>query len=180
MSIFPSESEFRATTYTEDLHSMVIRSHSDLEQTLVAVITQALAEPHELEVRKLTFPLKVDLAIALSALRSDLRPVLMKLNKIRNEFAHNASASLGDQALKDLINTIPLLLRQNLQDRIEEATTIQGRIRIAFAVAYFECVGAIRFLEHKKRKAQKLQTDIEDYFKAYPERPQIKHEPPEN
>jgi hypothetical protein len=55
-------------------------------------ISDSLDDPHVLEVRRLPFALKVDIAAALRLIQE--RDLLLAVNGIRNRFAHNRGAEL--------------------------------------------------------------------------------------
>lgn len=90
MRELPTDEEFRKASDAKEILNLVIRAHGELEIAIRVAIAEALAEPHELELERLSFPLKVDLAVALGVMRSAIRPLLLRLNKIRNDFAKDS------------------------------------------------------------------------------------------
>lgn len=83
------ELALEASIDSNDPFVVIVKGHQALGKVLTIAISDALAEPHALEIGKLAFPLKVDLAAALRAIPSDCRPGYMKLNSLRNRFAHD-------------------------------------------------------------------------------------------
>lgn len=164
---FPTEDQFRAAHGAPDLHSMVVRTQSEIEAALRTVISEALEEPHQLELDRLSFPLKVDLAIALRALTPSIRQTFLKLNRIRNEFAHNSRADFSEQAAKELMLTVPEDRRVELKAHFDSASTPRETLKIVFVTAYFEARGAVERLQHQKSKKAKLLNDISAYFEKY-------------
>jgi hypothetical protein len=82
--------EFAQLIGNEDPLSFVIRGHQATEAALVCLIATALPNPHQMELAKLSFQLKVDLAVALQLIRSESRPLFFAVNTVRNRFAHRS------------------------------------------------------------------------------------------
>ena len=114
----PTDARFlEAANASDDLH-VVIRGHQLVEQGLNAAIAEALREPHALEVGRLTVGLKIDLGVALGAVRLESRPSFVGLNRLRNRFAHQSDAALSTQDAQDLLGTLSPDQRHTL-DRLE-------------------------------------------------------------
>ena len=97
------------------LTSRVIRSHLILENLLNCLLEESLNTSHRLEIKKLSFSFKVDLCYALiPPLHGEIKPLLAKINQIRNQFAHNHKAVFGNKEATDLLNTAPGDLKNNL------------------------------------------------------------------
>ena len=56
-----SEDQFQGIISSKDVVVISIRGHIAIESALSEVISKGLPESHQLEVKKLSFPLKVDL-----------------------------------------------------------------------------------------------------------------------
>lgn len=65
----PTEHDMLAALLSVDPVSIVIRGHITLEMYLSYLISQALPAPHSVELDRLSFAFKVDLAISLCLLR---------------------------------------------------------------------------------------------------------------
>jgi len=96
------------TVYEEesDLLSLVVKAHYSIDELLNVVIVEALPNADAVELKRISFLLKVDFVIGLGILRSDLRPIFNKINAIRNSFAHNP---YWDFSEKDALNTVNIL-----------------------------------------------------------------------
>lgn len=164
---FPTEDQFKAAHSAPDLHSMVVRTQSEIEVALRAVISEALDEPHKLEIEKLSFPLKVDLAIALRAINPQIRQTFLKLNRIRNNFAHDSRAEFSEQAARELKFTVPEERRVELSSHFDNAKTPREVLKIVFIIAYFEALGAVERLQNQKRKKAKWLQDVAAHFNQY-------------
>jgi hypothetical protein len=127
-------------------------------------VAEALTEPHELELERLTFPLKLDLAIALGIIPSDIRPLFLKLNKIRNTFAHNSRASFDSPEAQELLGTMPAPHRDSVRDYLAAAQTPRDILRIAFVVAFYQAKGAAEHVRARKQRLAELRRDTEAYL----------------
>src|SRR5260370_36082818 len=90
----PSTRQFFPAVNAKDLFKRVIRTHQLIEKALIRGIAKRLFLPDALDVSSVPFPLKVSLAIAFGVIPADYGPPLVKVNAIRNMFAHNPSARL--------------------------------------------------------------------------------------
>jgi len=95
---------FLSHVNSEDELVMVVRSHQDLDELLAQAISEALIEMHFLDVERIPFSLKVELGVALGKIEGDMRSPLLKLNAIRNEFAHDSKTKLTEKHVRDFYN----------------------------------------------------------------------------
>jgi hypothetical protein len=96
-----SDEEIRTILEAYDSFTVAIRGHQALEELLNVAISEALADPHALEIKRLGFALKVDLAAAVGVVGD--RSVLVCINRIRNRFAHNRHARLTQRDVDAVI-----------------------------------------------------------------------------
>jgi hypothetical protein len=89
-----SNKELEALLTPEEPMLVIIKSHQLLESSLILAISESLPVRHQLELSRLSFPLKVDLAIALKMVALDSKPLWVFFNKLRNDFAHKSEANL--------------------------------------------------------------------------------------
>jgi len=71
----------------------------------------------------LSFPLKLDLAVALDLLHRGEKQGFLAVNALRNKFAHNsniATAEASEADVKILFNALPKVLRQMWQKQESE------------------------------------------------------------
>jgi hypothetical protein len=111
MPRIPNWNQFSKVIDGSDELPLVIRSHQLIESALNGLITESLPFSHSLEVRRLSFLLKVDMAIALGLLTPIFRGGYSKFNEIRNRFAHEAIANLDSKRCKDLFNALAPVLQ---------------------------------------------------------------------
>jgi hypothetical protein len=87
-------------TEGEDAFVVSIRGHQVVEAFLDLLVIEALTAPNTLEIRRLPFGLKADLACALHGIPE--HGTLVAINRIRNRFAHDRHATLGEQESSQL------------------------------------------------------------------------------
>ena len=102
----PSRKEFLEIIISEEELVTVLKGAQCIETVLNILISEALPRPHILEIRRIPIQLKVDFAIALGFIQQQLRPVFVKINKIRNNFAHNQNAKLVSKEVRELYKSI--------------------------------------------------------------------------
>lgn len=161
---YPEERELQEATKAHDLHSMVVRSQSLLEKTLRVTIGEALVEPHALELDRASFPLKLDLSIALGVTPRELRPALLGLNKLRNQLAHDASASVDCQAATAIYQKLPDTLQENLRHWLDTAETPQQILRIVFGTGYCTLVDSIEGQRERKKRMEEWRREVDEFL----------------
>ena len=85
---------------------IMIRCHLLIGSYLIKIIEANLEIPSALEIDKLNFRQKVGLAIALGGLHQEMKGLLLKLNSIRNKFAHDHLKRITDEEIIELENTL--------------------------------------------------------------------------
>jgi hypothetical protein len=167
MRDLPSDNDLHRATHGTDVLNLVIRAHGELEAALRVVIAEALVEPHELELERLSFPFELDLAIALGAIRNSVRPLFLKLNKTRNDYAHNSRAEFTDKDSRDLINLLTEEHRQGVKEHLDNAKSVTEILRIGYVIAFFEARGAAERVREQKRHREEWQRKVEDFLYRY-------------
>jgi hypothetical protein len=97
-----------------DTLALVIRAHLYVEHILLQMLTESFVVSTTLDLRRLTFPMKVDLCVALGLLGTDWRGVIGKLNEVRNQAAHRLGVQLGDDQRHELWSLLPTELKTEL------------------------------------------------------------------
>jgi hypothetical protein len=89
---------------SDDPLGMVIRGHLYIEAELVALIEDHLPYPHKIDLTRLTFPVKLDLAASMGLFdesgEEDEKEPYYTFNKLRNKLAHNINMEIS---LDDII-----------------------------------------------------------------------------
>lgn len=157
----PTGDQFIEITRATDLAVLSIRGHIAIELALCDVILKALPEPHLLEVERLSFLLKVDLAIALRAMSKESRPLFKKLNSIRNKFAHEANASIDDDTVRELRACMSKLHREIVGEQVDMDVKPRLILEMSIAAAFFDACYANEYLVHRKLERDAMSKEIE-------------------
>jgi hypothetical protein len=98
----------------EDPLQVVLRSHLMLESALIKLIESVLPLPIEIELQQIPFSKRVDLAVALGVLPTDMRHRFTRINQIRNRFAHRFDSEINDEDVRVLWDSLDDLGRTAL------------------------------------------------------------------
>src|SRR6266851_4917901 len=94
--------------------NIVIRAHLYLEHVLITLLRETFQHPDAIDLRRLSFPTKLDLCIALGLVSNELRQPISKINEMRNQVAHKLDFELTGEAKNALWLSIPMFLRREL------------------------------------------------------------------
>ena len=166
----PTDKKFLEAVNADDPLRIVVQTHQYLETTLCALLSAKLSEPHAIELRRLGFPLKVDLAIALGTLHPDSRPAWLKINSVRNAFAHDASAKWDNHLAQDAFNTLSTRHRKSLDRAFKDYSNPLDVLRGIMAALYVQCTNMIEKLEDEQITDQVLHEMTEERLKDSPVR----------
>lgn len=146
---------FLEAVNSTDNFSKAVDCHRYLDEAASDVLSELLIANRKIELDRLSFVLKLDLVIALGAFPADFRPLAVKLNAIRNRFAHSRSASVSTVEARQLYQLIPVFARENLdKSRSDEAHYMLGR---SLGLLYASLIGALeRTRDNKVRESETL------------------------
>jgi hypothetical protein len=164
----PTSDEFRQAADAVDPLVMVIRGHLFIDSVLNSAISEGLFEPHEIEIERFSFPLKLDLAIALGVLRKESRPIFLKLNRLRNEYAHKPDAIINEATAQEIVSSLTKYQRQLVKQFIDEAKRPREFLRIALTVAFFEAKHAAEMALERKLHREVWVEKTEEFLKSSP------------
>jgi len=100
--------EFSKHIHSEEPLQLILKCHLIIENMLIDFITLSLSKPDLLDLDRLNFPIKVQLALSLDALPIDFPKTFLYLNNLRNKVAHNLEFLLNDEHKNNFIETIPI------------------------------------------------------------------------
>ena len=115
--------------------TVVVKGHLAIEALLGLAISEALPVPRRIEIERLGFALKVDLAVGLGLLPDDLRAPYAKINNVRNSFAHGTKTRFERREARELYNAWPPGIQKAGAIRFEDFKTPLDVLRDAIAVA---------------------------------------------
>jgi DNA-binding MltR family transcriptional regulator len=88
-NLIPFIKSYSAIHGQEELFDIIIRSHLQCEALLIQLLRQNLNNPNALDIDRLNYQIKLDLAYALSLLPRYIFESLRVLGKLRNKYSHN-------------------------------------------------------------------------------------------
>lgn len=129
--------------------SLVIKSHYEIDILLDRLLTASIDDVDSLEMRRISFILKVDILISLGVVRSDFKKLFNNINAIRNIYAHNPYSIFdAKQAEKSKIILMQINETKEVMKEITEPTDI---LMFVFLNAYIYLEAA---LKNQYRKIQ--------------------------
>lgn len=152
----PSNKDLLSVVNSPDLLTLVIRGHQLIERVLEAAVSEALPTPHAVELSRISFSLKVDLAIALGAISLKSRASYVVINRIRNRFAHDSAATFEFKDAQDLYNAVSPHQRFLMSKTYAELPSAQALLGNVLAVVFLELKGAVTKLRDAKLEAEVL------------------------
>lgn len=90
----------------DDPLQIIIRGHLYVEYNLIRLIEESIPHPQAINLTRFSFPLKIDLAIALGLLSPEEQPAYIALNRFRNKLAHNLEMEITKDDESDFFNTL--------------------------------------------------------------------------
>lgn len=119
----------------DDPLQMIIRAHLNIEASLIKLIELSLENKNHIDVARLRFPTKVDLAFALGSIAdTNYKNILKNVNRLRNKFAHNLSYELTDADLNAILQEDDILksfIESKFKDR-DYLDKLRGTLAMIF------------------------------------------------
>ncbi|WP_209439633.1 hypothetical protein, partial [Buttiauxella noackiae] len=84
-SKFAIETFYELFDKDESELSLVIKGHFAIDSIIDEVLHMALDNSNSLELKRISFILKVDILISLGLLNADCKPLFNNINKVRNK-----------------------------------------------------------------------------------------------
>ena len=172
---FPDRKTLLEILNAPDPLVQVVRGHQAIDAALCAAIGEALAEPHALEITRMSFDLKLDLAVALGVLRHEARPAFSSINRIRNAFAHRSNATVDERVARDLFASLAPHHREALRQGEQGKGGTLSDFRRVIAVLFFEARAAYFRLQEKKLADEALGEIIRETLASTPDTPDVKY-----
>ncbi|WP_425989903.1 hypothetical protein [Afipia sp. DC4300-2b1] len=95
-----------------DIITTVLKAHLYLEHVLIQTLLDACPNPEAIELRRMNFPAKLDLCIALGLLPDLWSKPVRTINDMRNTVAHRLEFQFSDSERLKLYNLLPEFLRE--------------------------------------------------------------------
>jgi hypothetical protein len=126
----PEVEQFLDAISREDNLGAIIRGHLHVESKLIQLIESALPEPGAIDLGRLQFPTKLELAVALGLITEDEKRGLAALNSLRNKLAHNVHYELVEMDQRQLFNALPKTVREALKEGFAKDLVFPSGLRI--------------------------------------------------
>jgi hypothetical protein len=99
-----ADAEFLDLVNSQNEMLLVMRLHQLMDRLLSSLIEERLIESHHLEVRRIPFAVRVELAEAMGLVERSNRGALFQFNSLRNRFAHDSKTAVVERDALDLFN----------------------------------------------------------------------------
>ena len=121
------------------------------------MLIEALKRPEEINIKQMNFATKLNILSALGLISKDLKASITKINRLRNEVAHNLNFDLGDNNFNDLKNNIPKIFKKIKIDGLGRASDpLRFNEALAFVLIQLEATRQVAKLEREMARKQKL------------------------
>ena len=100
------EQAVRKQLSSADVEQSILRAHLWVEHLVVELLNGSLPNPEALRADRLSFALKVELAVSLNLVPPELAPSLMCLNNLRNKAVHRLDYRFSDADKRALFDSI--------------------------------------------------------------------------
>jgi hypothetical protein len=114
---------FEAQIVEIDMLTLVIRAHLYLEHVLIHTLKDAFPVPDAIQMRRLGFPAKLDLCIAMGLVPKEWSAAVLFINEMRNKVAHRLEFEFTEADRTKLLNLLPSDITQFFSDRLEKSKT---------------------------------------------------------
>ena len=168
------EVELRSHLLEEDEPlQVVLRGFLYIEAELITLVKEKFVEPDVIDLAQVRFETLLRLSVALGLLEKPQIHIYLKLNRIRNAFAHNLETVITKQAVIDLANTLTPSIKKDVETafRSFKATTPPERLRTMIYVlllklrhTHFEVMGP-RVVEEITARTRELGLSVDDWTK---------------
>lgn len=95
-----------------DIITIVLKAHLYLEHVLIQTLSDAFSNPEAIELRRMNFPAKLELCIALGLLPELWSKPVRTINEMRNTVAHRLEFQFDDSERLKLFNLLPDFLQE--------------------------------------------------------------------
>jgi hypothetical protein len=106
--------EFKNHMNENDGVMVVLRAQLYLEHVLITTLSDALKNPEAVDLRRLNFPAKLNLCIAMGLISEELRNAATKINEMRNGAAHKLHVEFSSEVKAGLWSTMPQFLKEEI------------------------------------------------------------------
>jgi hypothetical protein len=109
-------------TFSGDTVVTVIKAHLYLEHVIMQTLTEAFKVPDVVDFRRISFPAKLDLCVALGIYPKPWREIISRVNEMRNRVAHKLDVQVSEHAKRELWEMLPEIAKQSLRSKHDKDT----------------------------------------------------------
>jgi hypothetical protein len=106
--------------FSGDTVVTVIKAHLYLEHIIMQTLTEAFKVPDVVDFRRMSFPAKLDLCVALGIYPQPWREIISRVNEMRNRVAHKLDTQVSEHAKRELWEMLPEVTKQSLRSKYEK------------------------------------------------------------
>jgi hypothetical protein len=162
--------------FADDPLGAVVRGHLYVESLLITLIEEALLNPEAIDLARLNFPLKMDLAVALGLVNPDDAPAFLFLNRLRNRFAHNVEATVSSEDEKAFLAAMSPRLQHMLPGREQPQGEVEGELwNRLLLVLYVSLYHQLSEIKKAKAQTEKLLAEVQPIVARYEARRLQRH-----
>lgn len=100
--------------------SVLLKGHLWVEHVVTQAVEVSLADSTQLSVERMSFASKLDLALAAGALPPELGPPLKRINRLRNNAAHDLGFTLTEEMMRGLVDSLSSSQLKNMWRAIHQ------------------------------------------------------------
>ena len=115
---------------------VVLKLHLWIEGELGNLVKTAVPNPQYLDVDRMTFSAKLKLAAALQCLPPETYEPLTRLNKLRNQLAHNRERAVTQEDEHYLLEAMPPYTRDPIRNIVESAEVRGFAVTLRITLSY--------------------------------------------
>jgi hypothetical protein len=101
--------------------TQLLKGHLWVEHCVNRAVEITVKEASRINIDRMSFSAKLDLAMALDALPAEFEPALRRLNKIRNDAAHDLRFALTEEMMASMVSSLGSMTRPGWE-RIHTST----------------------------------------------------------
>jgi hypothetical protein len=159
--MLPSQEQIHSLIKTGDAFKYAVVGFTAIEAAIDELILDSLHTSHQLELKRLSVDLKVDLLIGLGSLRRDSKGLLVKLSKARNYYAHEFVGTADYCKPQELVSCFGKHQRDLAKEHLEGVRSFRDALRVAFIAGYYDVVSGIERLKEIKRQREEHLLHVE-------------------
>ncbi|WP_090999733.1 hypothetical protein [Bacillus sp. 491mf] len=113
------------TDFFDDMRSqepmyVFIKGHLYLESIMIKMLESHF--PHGLKVSMFSFAQKLELVRSIGFIDLEFFQALSKVNRVRNDLAHNLNVQIDDKVIEDILSILPKNVKEHVVDLSKETT----------------------------------------------------------